>query len=307
MSTVRPAMLAALAVAFVVSHNAPAAWAGENPFKKTEEPIKSAPAQPAPPKPAPPKPAPKTAPPRTAPRPAGRFSFKVRYGPVGKSDYAEIQQVFRDTRILEDTAQELNETFTLPADVTIAMNKCGEANAFYESDKKLITLCYELIDQFSDLFLADATTDEEQEDAGAAIAGAAMFTLYHELGHALIDLYGLPITGREEDAVDQLATIILLEGGDEGEAAAIYGATAFMSEDTEEEEAELEEISYWDEHSLGQQRFYNILCWTYGKNPEGNQDMVDDETLPATRAERCPAEYAQMSKSWDALLSAHMQ
>jgi len=305
LSTVRSAVLAALAAAFVVSHTVPAR-AGENPFKKTEEPIRSTPAQPAP-KPAPPKPAPKTAPPKTAPRPAGRFSFKVRYGPVGKSDYAEIQKVFRETRILEDTAKELNETFTLPADVTIAMNKCGQANAFYESDKKLITVCYELIDQFSDLFLADATSDEDQETAGEAIAGAAMFTLYHELGHALIDLYDLPVTGREEDAVDQLATIILLESGEEGETAAINGATAFMGEDSEEEEAELEEISYWDEHSLGQQRFYNIICWTYGKNPEGNQDMVDDETLPAERAARCPAEYAQMSKSWDALLSAHMQ
>lgn len=301
MSTVRPAVLAALAAAFVVSHIASPSWAGENPFKKTEEPIKTAPA------PAPPKPAPQPAP-KTAPRPAaGRGSFKVRYGPVGKSDYAEIQQVFRETRILEDTAKELNETFTLNVDVTIAMNKCGQANAFYESDKKLITLCYELIDQFSDIFLADAASDEEQETAGEAIAGAAMFTLYHELGHALIDLYDLPVTGREEDAVDQLATIILLEGGDEGETAAINGATAFMSEDTEEEEAELEEISYWDEHSLGEQRFYNILCWTYGKNPEGNQDLVDDETLPAERAARCPAEYSQMSKSWDALLSAHMQ
>jgi hypothetical protein len=179
-------------VAFVVANIAPPAGAGENPFKKTEEPIKTAP---APPKPAP-NPAPKTAPPKTAPRPAaGRHSFKVRYGPVGTSDYAEIQKVFRDTQILEDTAKELNETFTLPVDVTIAMNKCGEANAFYESDKKLITLCYELIDQFSDIFLADATSDEEQEDAGEAIAGAAMFTLYHELGHALIDLYDLPITG----------------------------------------------------------------------------------------------------------------
>jgi hypothetical protein len=302
LSTVRPAVLAALAAAFVVSSIAPPAWAGENPFKKTEEPIKVAPAQPAPPKPVP-KPAPKT-----APRPAaGRGAFKVRYGPVGTSDYAEIQKVFRETHILEDTAKDLNATFILPVDVTIAMNKCGQANAFYESDKKLITLCYELIDQFSDIFLADATSDEEQETAGEAIAGAAMFTLYHELGHALIDLYDLPVTGREEDAVDQLATIILLEGGDEGEAAAINGATAFMSEDTEEEEKELEEISYWDEHSLGPQRFYNILCWTYGKNPEGNQDMVDDETLPADRAARCPAEYAQMSKSWDALLSAHMQ
>jgi hypothetical protein len=300
LSTVRPVLrpLALLATFALISTLAPIARAGENPFKKTEEPVKPAPAKPAPPKPAPAKP---------APHAAKGGSFKVAYGPVGTGDYQEIRKVFRETGILEETAQELNKTFALPADVTITMSKCGEANAYYEADKKRITLCYELIDQFSDLFLADAQSDEEQEDAGEAIAGAAMFTLFHELGHALIDLYDLPITGREEDAVDQLATIILLEGGEDGETAALNGATAFMSEDSEEEEAELAEISYWDEHSLDQQRFYNIVCWTYGKNPGGNKELVEDETLPAERAAQCPAEYERMAKSWDALLSPHIK
>lgn len=36
--------------------------------------------------------------------------------------------------------------------------------------------------------------------------------LFHELGHAFISLYDLPITGREEDAVDQFAAILLAMG-----------------------------------------------------------------------------------------------
>jgi hypothetical protein len=123
------------------------------------------------------------------------------------------------------------------------------------------------------------------------------------MGHALIAIYDLPVTGKEEDAVDQLATIILLEGGEEGENAAIDGANSFVGED----EQEMDDLSFWDEHSFDEQRFYNILCWIYGKDSEGYQYLVDDETLPANRAERCPAEYDRMSRSWQALLSPYVK
>ena len=36
--------------------------------------------------------------------------------------------------------------------------------------------------------------------------GVTVSTFFHELGHALIDAWDLPITGREEDAADQLPT-----------------------------------------------------------------------------------------------------
>jgi hypothetical protein len=299
--------LALLAVLALSVPAIPAASAGENPFNKSKTPFSKEPAAAPPARPAPPKPAPTPAPAPTRPGARGRGSFKVTYSAVADKDLREIQKIFRETGLLEDTAKELNGIFLLPTDVTITMAECGEANAYYEADAKKVTLCYELISQLSTMFLAEAESDQEQEEAGEAIGGAAMFTLFHELGHALIDLYDLPITGREEDAVDQLATIILLEGGDEGEAAAVNGATSFLDEESDEDQEELAEISYWDEHSLGEQRFYNILCWTYGKNPAGNEDLVTDGTLPKERAERCPEEYERMSKSWDLLLTPHMK
>ena len=69
----------------------------------------------------------------------------------------------------------------------------------------------------------------------------------------------------------------------------------------------MDDLSFWDEHSLDEQRFYNILCWIYGKDSEGYQYLVDDETLPTDRAERCPAEYDRMNRSWEALLAPYMK
>lgn len=229
--------------------------------------------------------------------------FVVKYEATENEDYQELEAILKEVRLLEDTVQELNGTFALPGEVPVVIRECGEVNAFYDPESKEISLCYELVEYYSGMFLSEDQTEEEATEGGEAVAGATLFTFFHELGHALIDLYDLPVTGREEDAVDQLATLILLEGGEAGENAALNGAWSFL---TEEEESE-EELAFWDEHSLDEQRFYNIVCWSYGKNPEGFQGLVDDETLPEYRAAQCPAEYDRMSRSWDALLEPHLK
>lgn len=229
--------------------------------------------------------------------------FVVQYARIRNQDYRELESVFKETRLFEDTVDALNEEFALPADVPVVMRECGEVNAFYDPNTGEISLCYELVEHYAEIFMADAETDEEQEEAGASVASATMFTFFHEMGHALISIYDLPVTGREEDAVDQLAVMILLEGGEDGENAAIDGANSFVGE----EEQEMDDLSFWDEHSFDEQRFYNILCWIYGKDPEGYQYLVDDETLPADRAERCPAEYHRMSRAWESLLTPYVK
>ncbi|MES1243286.1 MAG: DUF4344 domain-containing metallopeptidase [Acidobacteriota bacterium] len=229
--------------------------------------------------------------------------FVVRYEETGNEDFQQTEAIFKETRLLEDTVQELNGVFMLPKDIPVVMRECGEVNAFYDPEAGEISLCYELVEHYFEIFMADAHTDEEQEEAGTSVADATMFTFFHEMGHSLIDIYDLPITGREEDAVDQLATLILLQGGDEGENAAIDGANSFVGD----EEQEMDDLAFWDEHSLDDQRFYNILCWIYGKNPEDYQYLVEDETLPANRAERCPAEFNRLSRSWESLLNPYVK
>lgn len=226
-------------------------------------------------------------------------NFVVLYEETENEDYQELEAIFMETQLLEGTVEELNKVFALPSKVPVVFRECGEVNAFYDPEEREISLCYELVEHYAGMFLSEDQTEEEAEEGGEAVAGATLFTFFHELGHALIDIYDLPVTGREEDAVDQLATLILLEGGEEGENAALNGAWSFLTEE--------EDLAFWDEHSLDEQRFYNIVCWSYGKNPEGFQDLVDDETLPEGRAERCPAEYDRMSRSWDALLDPYVK
>lgn len=302
-----PALALSLAVALPAAADPPARdFEPASKPKPRPEPQAPAPA-PAPERPAPP-PAPAPAP--AAPkRPGDRGDFKVVYAAVKDPDYRELQQIFKDTALFEETVKALNETLDLPADVTVALEECGEINAFYDPERRRISMCYELVGAFAEMFLAGAETEEEAEAAGVSVAGATLFIFFHEAGHALIDLYDLPITGKEEDAVDQLATLILLEAGEDGENAALDGASSFLTEEEEvsEDGESFEELAFWDEHSLDEQRFYNIICWLYGKDPEGYAYLVEDETLPEARAGSCPGEYERMSKAWDTLLEPYVK
>jgi hypothetical protein len=132
-----------------------------------------------------------------------------------------------------------------------------------------------------------------------------LFILFHELGHALVDIYDLPITGKEEDAVDQLATLLLVEdGGDEGIVSAIYAA-AFFWRLGKEGPTERKKLLLWDEHSLGEQRFFNIMSWLYGHDPEKLGFVVKVGFLPKERAVRSRKEWEQMKKAWSQMLQPY--
>ena len=209
----------------------------------------------------------------------------------GESD---ARALLKDAQVFETAVENLNASIKLPRNIEIHVDRCGEANAFYDPEKHSITLCDELVEDVAQS-MAEGRTDDE---LGEAVVGATYFFFLHELGHALIDQLQLPAVGRQEDAVDQLAAIILISGGDEGEAMALNGAESFTASGQDD-------TPFWDEHSLNEQRFYNIICLIYGSNPEKYADLVKDGTLPEERAEQCPDEYQQVSASWDKLLEPY--
>jgi hypothetical protein len=244
-----------------------------------------------------------------APAAAGDGRFVVEYG--NSDQYGELRQAFKEARLLEEIADYLNQAVILPDNVTIALEQCGTINAFYNPGNQRISMCYELIEYFVQVFTqnqeqeGDNIGDAEADPEDAAI-DATIFVFFHELGHALTHVLDIPITGKEEDAVDQLSTWILADGSDEGELAALHGAMSFYLETSAGEETSVDDLAFWDEHSLSQQRFYNIMCWVYGQNQEKYEYLVSDEYLPADRAERCADEWTQMDSSWERLLAEHL-
>ena len=225
---------------------------------------------------------------------AGKWLFAYDAAPPALRPAA---QRMKESQAFENLVVGLNDRFTLPRPLTIAGEKCGVENAYYSSSDEGIIFCYELYEMLGNIFVPDGQWTVEQREA---VDGAVNFILMHEVGHAFVDLYDLPITGREEDAVDQLATMVLVDGGDKGAMAALNGVMALQPA-----ENEFDQTDFADEHSLGPVRMFNVMCWIFGSNPDKYGGLVEGGMLPPDRAVGCPSEYEQLSKSWQQLLQGN--
>lgn len=221
--------------------------------------------------------------------------LKLSYQPRKKPALAH--SVGSNPQALEGIIANLNDRIALPWDIVISFEDCENPDAFYDPETRKLTLCYQLIDEYYDLF-GRKITDKTKLDE--AVRGAVASTFFHELGHGLVDAWKVPITGKEEDAVDQLSTLILIKHTQKGEQMALDGAISFkLYADLEKGEKKI----YWDEHSLDEQRFYDTICLIYGHDPEKYAYLVKDHTLPEERAELCRQDYPKISNSWHQLLS----
>ena len=126
--------------------------------------------------------------------------------------------------------------------------------------------------------------------------------LYHELGHAMIDLLRLPVYGQEEDAAD-VASILLIHAlfaEDSARAIAADAARGFEAEARVFAETG-DAPAYWAVHGPDTQRFYNTVCLFYGGDAARRDRFARSFDLPGERAETCEEEFALAIDSWGAV------
>lgn len=136
---------------------------------------------------------------------------------------------------LENMYGSLKQNLVFP-DFNINVRPCGQANAFSSLARGDIVLCTEMISRLANK------------------PGALLGVLGHELGHTLLNLWGLPDAGNE-DIADEFASIVLLEKADGGKAIEEYAA--YFDRGNAEKEAEFIHRT-GDRHSLSIQRIRNI-------------------------------------------------
>ena len=228
---------------------------------------------------------------------ADEGDFIVEHLEVETPRYKEIDRQVRDARLLQNAAEKLNHALILPRNITLRTKDCKEVNAFYDSGDRSVTMCYELMEHFYRTFKSTGMADEK---AYEKMNDAVRFVFLHEIGHALIDQYKLPVAGNEEDAADRCSAYInLKELGDDGLRAVYAAADAFAIESKQSDNSKR---NLADEHLLREQRFYNSLCMIYGSNPAKHSEIVAEGYLPKERAVRCRGEYQRAVDSWVKLL-----
>ncbi|WP_186002342.1 DUF4344 domain-containing metallopeptidase [Mycobacterium sp. KBS0706] len=240
----------------------------------------------------------------------GQFAFA--YLEPKSPGLKDAYELTRDTDLLRRNPEIawMNGMFELPRQLRYVGAECGAVNAFYSPKDSAIVLCYELVDSLAQqgMKLAEKA-DPKSNILGAYISSNIRFILLHETGHALIDMLELPSTGREEDAVDQMAAMMILlnpggkETSDQIAEVLRMAAIWFQNNASVGDDAGQNMQVFADEHSLSEQRFFNLLCYMYGHDEDTYDWIVREKFLPEARAARCSDESRKMFKAWAALLA----
>jgi len=237
--------------------------------------------------------------------------FYLTYKPTY---FQEYEDWLKEVKYFEGEIPFLNETFKLPYDVEIVIADssydpdCEYPNAFYYSVEKEIVICYEYISdtnwKFADYFDSEYGDNWTTEQLNYSTINVIDHTFYHEMGHALIDIYELPITGPEESVADQFGAFMVLGFLEQEIAHDIMMDTAIDFWLAAEENPDLTESAFADTHGLNQQRFYDLACWAYGSDPDYHQYMWSTKDwIPENRLQWCEWEYETMMYAWNILLA----
>lgn len=240
----------------------------------------------------------------------------VTYRDATSAEAIRGRALMKDARLLEDVAHDVNDSLKLPEDVALVADQCGTANAAWNSGQREIKICYELAELNLRLFEDDPEHEHAHPGHGdtvpaQAAVNATIGVFFHELGHAVISLFDLPITGREEDVADQLAAYAILEPNNVlkqfPNAAGVAGDYALMFKKWAADRDWVAPADFAAVHSLNETRMFNLKCWIYGSDPAGHADMVANGSLPESRSAGCPEEYQQLSRAWFTLLAPHLK
>jgi hypothetical protein len=209
----------------------------------------------------------------------------------------KIHQRMKQRQVLEQLASFL-APLKLPRTLRIRTKPCGVVNAFYEPDEWTVNMCLEWMDATEQM--APQATSPEGFTRQQVIVGSFVGVVLHELGHAVNDMYQIPVLGREEDTADQISGFVMQQFGKDVARTAIDGmAYVWLNF------ARQGNPAYWDVHSTPGQRFYNFLCIGYGGDPATFKDQVD-KWLSKDRVESCPHEYEQVKNAFVKTILPHI-
>jgi Putative metallopeptidase len=227
---------------------------------------------------------------------------------------SELQEIYDlvQARLALEKIQRILKPLRLPAgeELTVKTAECGLVNAFYtrEASKPTVTICCELLQRIRE-FLPKESTSVGVPPDDAAISQFLWLTL-HEVGHAVFDIFEIPIFGREEDAADNFATYILLQNR-MGEGRRLIGGAAwawwaYVADYRKNPVRQNRLQAFANNHGLPEERFYNLLCMAFGADPVQFDDLTGAGYLPRGRAQSCVHEYAKVAEAFRKEISPHV-
>jgi len=221
---------------------------------------------------------------------------QIRYEPSTK--FTAVRDLLQRHKVLEK-AQIFMSPLRLPRTLTIRSAECGAPSIPYDAAKGIITICYEAIASIQELAKGSET---DANKLAAVITGGVVEEVLHRMALGILQVFDVPVWGREDDAADLLGAFLVLQFDEQTARTAIIGAASLFISAT----SSIGKVDYVSDTSPSAQRFFNFLCIAYGGDPFAFQVMVDKGFLPKERAARCAGEYNTVRKAFDLRLMPHV-
>lgn len=201
--------------------------------------------------------------------------------------------------VLEGVRDHVFPRFGVERTLSIRLRSCGQSNAYYVRNLREIVLCYELIDEIIEGSLL-SFRGLTSAQLTPIIANAFSFILLHEFGHAVMDIKQILSFGREEDNADQIAAYMLLKEVLATQPANVADASVYAigSWFNNKSSQYISRHQMAGEHSLPQQRVFNIACLAIGSDLGRYQRAAKALQLPMDRAVRCGDEWSKVQRAY---------
>ncbi|EHY0995142.1 DUF4344 domain-containing metallopeptidase [Vibrio parahaemolyticus] len=175
----------------------------------------------------------------------------------------------------------------------------GEDGPMYDPDTHTIHIPYTFYLESLNYFSNNQYEDRYGKSPKTGALDTLLHTLLHEAGHAYIEDQSIPVLGKEEDAVDNFSTILLIDYLDDGADMAISAADMFAFESDDRPDY-YDFGEYIDEHSFDLQRYFSTLCLVYGSDPEQYKSLLDEveKDYLRDRKDFCQYNYENIRTNW---------
>ncbi len=214
----------------------------------------------------------------------------------------QLSSYLADSQMVTDLVSLLSENFTFeqPLGIIVGSRSDTLGQPSYSRSDRSIRLPYAYLERAirAQAELVAGSSPDQTVEQGESVKRAmdmVEYTLYHLLGHALID----------DDSVDAdehaeaISTWLMLRAWSNGAAQWVEDVQAF-ADASQRLDGPLED--YWHAHALYRLREQTLLCWALGAGGNSIEPALRAVLDPAERRARCRKSWAMLDQQMRSLL-----
>jgi hypothetical protein len=228
----------------------------------------------------------------------GNSQVDVAYNEPQDPQFRPIRERLMRRQVLEQLRLFLSP-LRLPRKLLVQLDQCNAEFRPYQPGGA-VTICYEYVAKVAQLVPRNQQLGSPPPES--MIVGAFVQQVLHEVAVATFDILDIPVWGRERDAADKLAGFIMMQFGKDVAVRVMLGAARFF----EVSERQWTQTDFASDLAPEAQRFYNYLCIAIGADPTTFKYLVDQNTMPVRRAQRCQGEFLQLRQAFVQQIMPHV-